>query len=182
MKKIAFLFFTLLLTVAFAQEGEFEDDFGAYEDFDHEMIGEFEKELDQEVYDPFQGYNRVMTGFNDKFYVYLLNPVTKGYKTVAPKQLRDRFSDFFHNLMFPIRFANNILQGKFEGATIEVGRFLFNTTFGVGGLFDAASAQGLKVYDEDFGQTLGHYGVGPGPHIVMPFLGPTNLRDLPSKL
>ena len=143
-------------------------------DFESGFEDEFSQESD---YDPLEGYNRFMTKVNDKIYVYALNPITKGYKEVTPYQFRDRVSDFFHNILYPIRLVNNVLQGKVDGAVVETGRFLVNTTFGVGGLFDAATAQGIKRYDEDFGQTLGYYGVPKGFHIVLPVVGPSNLRD-----
>ncbi len=173
-----FVSFCLLCSLAFAQSpSEFEH---AGDDFDFEGQG-FEQEFArQEDFDPLAGYNRMMTGFNDTFYTYLLNPVAKGYKSVMPGQARDSIKNLIHHLLFPIRIVNNVLQAKPEGAVVETGRFMINTIFGVGGLFDAASAQGIDKYNEDFGQTLGHYGVGSGFHIVVPVLGPSNLRDLPS--
>ena len=158
------------------------DEYDDFDDFDDAMLMEFEDEYDKEVYDPFMGYNRMMTSFNDRFYTYVLNPTTKGYKTVTPSEFRDRTRDFFSNLLYPVRLLNHLLQGNVDGAVIETGRFFVNTTFGVLGFFDAASAQGIEKKDTDFGLTLAHYGVGSGPHIVVPFMGPSNLRDLPSKL
>lgn len=179
MKKILL---SLVLMVSFIHanlESGFDEEFDASDEFFFEFDDEFS---DEAVFDPLQGYNRIMTGFNDKFYLYVLNPVTDGYKFVTPQEFRDRMRDFFTNLMFPVRLTNNLLQGKFENAVEETGRFFVNTTLGVGGLFDAASAQGFARHDEDFGQTLGHYGVGSGFHIVLPIMGPSNARDLGGKV
>jgi phospholipid-binding lipoprotein MlaA len=131
-----------------------------------------------EVFDPLSGYNRVMTSFNDKAYVYFLNPVAEGYATVVPEVARIGVSNFFDNILFPIRFVNNLLQFKFKNSVEELGRFLMNSTFGILGLMDPATEQlGWEKHNEDFGQTLGFYGVGSGFHIVLPLLGPSNLRD-----
>ncbi len=132
----------------------------------------------KEVYDPFSGYNRFMTGFNDGAYEYVLKPVSKGYKVVLHVEIRESVRNFFNNLYFPMRFANNILQGKLLYASEESARFALNTTVGIAGLFNPAkSCFELQVHEEDFGQTLGFYGVSSGPHIVLPLLGPSNLRD-----
>ncbi|QKF81615.1 VacJ family lipoprotein [Halarcobacter ebronensis] len=128
--------------------------------------------------DSFEGYNRAMTSFNDYFYINVLNPVAKGYKEVIPEPGRIAIANFFDNLMFPIRFLNNILQFKFQNALEETGRFVVNSTIGIGGLLDRASENGLKEHKEDFGQTLGYYGFGSGAHIVLPILGPSNVRDI----
>lgn len=136
---------------------------------------EFEAE---EIYDPFSGYNRVMTSFNDKAYIYVLKPVANGYKAVLHVEIRESVRNFFNNLYFPMRFTNNLLQGKFCNSYEEGGRFVINTTVGVFGLFDPAKNYfELEAHEEDFGQTLGFYGVGSGPHLVLPLLGPSNIRD-----
>lgn len=132
----------------------------------------------QEIYDPLSGYNRMMTSFNDGAYEYVLKPVATGYKSVLHFEIRNSIENFFENLYFPVRFANTLLQGKFSYATEETGRFVINSTVGVLGLFDPAKSYfELEAHEEDFGQTLGFYGVGGGPHIVLPLLGPSNLRD-----
>lgn len=152
-----------------AQEEEFADDFA----------NEFESvESVQEAFDPLSGYNRAMTTFNDAFYTRLLFPVARGYRSVVHEEIRLSIGNFFDNLFFPVRFLNNLLQLKLLNAAEETGRFLLNSTVGVLGLFDPAEAWfGLEEHDEDFGQTLGYWGVGGGPHIVIPILGPSNLRD-----
>lgn len=155
---------------------EVNDEYSSDED---EFLSEFDDELViEEKFDPFSGYNRVMTGFNDGVYHYALSPVAKGYRYVVHKEIRTSVNNFFHNILYPLRLANNLLQGKFKNSGEETGRFLINSTVGILGLFDPAKSYfGLEAHDEDFGQTLGVWGVGAGPHIVLPFLGPSNLRD-----
>jgi phospholipid-binding lipoprotein MlaA len=152
----------------------------AEESFEDEMLDEFEEEMKtkEETSDPLEGYNRVMTTVNDHLYEYLLSPVANGYKKVTHKEVRSSVANFFHNLLYPIRLINNVLQGKFHNSGEETGRFLINSTVGVLGLFDVAKSHfNLQAHNEDFGQTLGYWGVEGGPHIVLPILGPSNLRD-----
>jgi len=158
---------------AFAEEfGDdgFEDD--AFDD-------EFVVEKRDEVFDPLSGYNRVMTSFNDGLYSYVLSPVLfKGYN-ILPEQVRVSVNNVFQNLYYPVSVVNNILQLKFKYTGTETFRFVVNSTLGILGIFDPASSWfGFEAHQEDFGQTLGYYGVGSGFHIVLPFFGPTNLRDL----
>jgi len=146
-----------------------------------DIADSFDSEYTQQVkhdFDPLSGYNKFMTNVNDKFYTHILFPVAKGYKKIVPKPARQSVSNFFHNLFFPVRFINNLLQLKFKNSFEEVERFVINSTIGVAGLFDVA-ANKMKIYphNEDFGQTLGFYGVGGGFYIVLPILGPSNLRD-----
>ena len=143
------------------------------------FLDEFEEEMNVEkISDPFAGYNRVMTSFNDGLYEYVLSPTAKGYRFVVHKEIRTSVDNFFHNILFPVRFVNNLLQGKFQNTVEETGRFLINSTVGILGLFDPAKSYfELNKHNEDFGQTLGFYGVGSGPHIVLPLFGPSNLRD-----
>lgn len=147
------------------------------DDFDDDFSDEFE-ENEEEIIDPLSSYNKVMTSFNDKLYTYALIPTSKAYKYVLHEEIRISISNFFKNIFYPIRAVNNLLQLKFKNTAEESGRFLINTTIGIFGLFDPASSFfNLKAHKEDFGQTLGFWGVGPGFHIVLPFLGPSNLRD-----
>lgn len=128
--------------------------------------------------DPFEGFNRAVFGFNNGVDKYLLKPVAKGYKYVTPDFVEDRFSSFFANLLELGNIFNALLQGKGGDAANYSGRFLFNTTFGFAGFFDVAHEMGLEKTDgEDFGQTLGVWGFDSGPYIVLPFLGPTTVRD-----
>lgn len=146
---------------------------------DESLLDEFNNEMQvEEQSDPLSGYNRIMTNFNDRVYVHVVSPISKGYKEITHPVVRDSVSNFFDNLLFPVNFVNNILQGKISNATEELGRFLINSTLGMAGLFDPAGEQfGLKPHKEDFGQTLGYWGIETGPHIVLPLLGPSNLRD-----
>ncbi|MCJ7539619.1 MAG: VacJ family lipoprotein [Desulfobacterales bacterium] len=133
----------------------------------------------KKVNDPLRGYNRFMTKFNDKFFIYLLDPVARAYKAVVHEEIRSSIGNFSHNLIFSIRVVNNLLQLKFKNALEETARFSINSTIGLLGLFDPAKKYfNLEPHEEDFGQTLGHYGLGSGFHIVLPFLGPSNLRDM----
>lgn len=144
------------------------------EDFDSEFSTKKE-----EIFDPLSGYNRLMTTFNDKVFMNVLNPISKGYAYVVPQTARIGIDNFFENIMFPVRFTNNLLQLKFQNSGEELGRFLINTLWGLGGFMDPATKElNMKAHKEDFGQTLGFYGVGEGFHVVIPFLGPSNLRDI----
>lgn len=144
-----------------------------------EELDDFEDEFEvKEIYDPFSGYNRAMTSFNDNAYEYILKPIANGYSYIFHEKIRLSIDKFFHNIYFPVRFVNNLLQGKFYNVYEESGRFVINSTIGFLGLFDPAQSKfNLQAHNEDFGQTLGFYGVGGGPHIVIPLLGPSNLRD-----
>ena len=143
-------------------DDEFEDEFGAAE---------------KEVFAPLSGYNRVMTDFNDSLYVWVLDPVARGYRWVLPYAARRGVKNFFHNLLFPLRFVNNALQLKIKNAGEEFLRFSINSTIGILGFWDPAKEWfDLEAHEEDFGQTLGYYGVGGGFHVVLPFLGPSNVR------
>ncbi len=131
-----------------------------------------------QVRDPLERFNRAMFTFNDRFYFWFLKPVSVAYGTVIPEGLRICVRNAFNNIFFPVRFVNNALQLKFKGAGVETGRFLINSTLGVGGLFDLAARDfRLHPYDEDFGQTLGRYGFKPVLYIVWPVLGPSTVRD-----
>lgn len=127
--------------------------------------------------DPLEGFNRAMFTFNDKLDRYLLKPTAKGYRVVMPSFARSGVSNFFNNLGEPIVFVNNLLQGKFTSSLSDIGRFLTNSTIGIYGLFDVASHLGMTRHDEDFGQTLGAWGVGEGSYLVLPLFGPSSLRD-----
>jgi len=145
------------------------------QDFD-----EFESEFATKpsVNDPLEGYNRFMTSINDTLYMYALIPATKGYAYVVPSPVRQGVGNVFDNILFPVRFANSLLQGKLGYSMEELARFLINSTVGIAGWNDVAGEHlGIPRRDEDLGQTLGHYGVGSGFYFVIPVLGPSNLRD-----
>lgn len=146
--------------------------------FEEEFEEEFKERPGSKVFDPLHGYNRFMTKVNDKFYFWMLKPTASGYRKVVPQGVRISINRFFNNLLFPVRFVNNVLQLKFKGAGVELARFGINTTLGVVGFGDPAKKRfDLNAYPEDFGQTLGYYGIGGGFHLVLPILGPSNLRD-----
>src|SRR5690606_25501107 len=127
--------------------------------------------------DPWERYNRAVFSFNETVDRYTLKPVAQAYRAVMPDLGERAVSNFFSNLSEPRNLINNILQGKGEGALITTARFLFNSTFGLGGLIDVASSFDLPEQDEDFGQTLGAWGVDSGPFLMLPFLGPSTVRD-----
>ncbi len=143
--------------------------------------GESFDEEDEEplrIVDPFYPWNKAMYHVNDKFYFWLLKPVSQGYAAVFPEDVRLSVRHFFDNLAMPIRLASSLLQLKIKDAGNELFRFLYNSTAGVCGLTDAAKADlGIARKDEDIGQALGRYGVGHGIYLVWPFLGPSSLRD-----
>lgn len=128
-------------------------------------------------FDPLEKINRPIFWFNDKLDVYLLEPIAKGWDFVVPDRAQGAISDVFDNARFPIDFTNELLQGKPGSAGKALGRFLLNSTLGVGGLFDVAKAAGLPGRQEDFGQTLGVWGVRNGPYLMLPILGPSTFRD-----
>jgi phospholipid-binding lipoprotein MlaA len=127
--------------------------------------------------DPLESFNRKVFWFNDHLDTYVLEPVAKGWDYVLPRRVETCISNFFWNLHFPIDTVNAALQGKFKDAGSDVGRFLVNTTVGVAGFFDPATSLGLELHWEDFGQTLGWWGVGTGPYLMLPILGPSDIRD-----
>ncbi|PZU08533.1 VacJ family lipoprotein [Sphingomonas sp.] len=127
--------------------------------------------------DPLEKFNRGVWGVNQAADKVVIKPVTKVYRAVAPKPVRSGVSNFFSNVSEPWSFVNNLLQGKPKRAMQNFGRFLVNTTIGVGGLFDVASKKGIDPAPEDFGQTLARWGVNGGPYLVLPLLGPSTLRD-----
>jgi len=128
--------------------------------------------------DPLETVNRAVFGFNMTADHYVLKPVARTYVEVVPNVAQKAVVNFFGNLSEPITIVNGVLQGKFLQASSDTGRFLLNSTFGIAGLVDVASKSGLPKHDEDFGQTLGHWGVGTGAYLMLPFLGPSNGRDL----
>lgn len=130
-----------------------------------------------DVYDPFESFNRYVYQFNYHADQYVLLPAVRGYKYVTPEVARDGVSNFFSNLGDIGNLLNSVLQLKGEQSMRITARLMFNTTFGVLGLWDPATKMGLPKEKEDFGITLGHYGVPSGPYIVLPLFGPSNLRD-----
>jgi len=148
------------------------EDFGS-------LYDDLESEKDTtSIADPLEPFNRAMFKFNDKLYFYMIKPIAKGLRRVLPKPARVSVANFFFNLTTPVRFVNSILQGKMHDALNEFGRFMINTTAGIGGLFDPAKKYaGLTRKEEDLGQTLAVYGLGHGFYLFIPLIGPTSLRD-----
>jgi phospholipid-binding lipoprotein MlaA len=127
--------------------------------------------------DRFERTNRAVYKFNDALDRGVAKPVAKAYVKVTPAPVRTGFGNFFRNLTYPTVIVNDLLQLKVKGFATDTTRLVVNTTLGIGGLFDPATQFGLPAGDEDFGQTLGRWGVPPGPYVVLPFLGPSNVRD-----
>ena len=127
--------------------------------------------------DPFEGINRRMYYFNAKADQYLIWPLIKGYKKITPDFIESGVSNFFNNLSEISTFINSLLQFKIAVAGETLGRFALNSTIGVVGLFDVATPSGLVQQNEDFGQTLGYWGVDAGPYLILPILGPSSVRD-----
>lgn len=127
--------------------------------------------------DPWEGFNRVVFRFNDTLDKYVLKPVAKGYVKVTPGPVQQGVSNFFSNVGEIPTIVNGLLQAKFAQAGLDSTRFLVNTTVGLVGFIDVASRLGLEKHNEDFGQTLGYWGVESGPYLVLPLLGPNTLRD-----
>ena len=127
--------------------------------------------------DPLERINRVTFTVNEKLDRAITKPLARAYRRVAPHFVQTGVSNFMDNITYPIVIVNDLLQAKFKPALSDTGRFVLNTTAGVGGLFDPATAAGLDKNEEDFGLTLGKWGVHPGPYLVLPVLGPSDLRD-----
>jgi phospholipid-binding lipoprotein MlaA len=132
--------------------------------------------------DPLERMNRGVYKFNDAIDRAVLKPVATGYRKGVPRVVRTGISNFLSNLAYPTVMVNNLLQGKFKDAATDLGRFALNCTLGLGGLLDPATHVGIPRNDEDFGQTLGRWGVPSGPYLVLPLIGPSTLRDGPSLL
>jgi phospholipid-binding lipoprotein MlaA len=131
-----------------------------------------------DAYDPWEGMNRRIYNFNAIFDYAVFLPVVQAYEFVTPVIVQKGITNFFKNLNEVTNLTNSLLQFKIEKAVITFGRICINTTVGIGGLIDVATINDkLERQDEDFGQTLGFYGLGPGPYLVLPILGPSNLRD-----
>jgi len=140
-------------------------------------ISEFRDQRFAEVADPWEGFNRSMYRFNYYFDKYLFLPVVNGYEFIAPTFLQERISGFYNNLAEVRNLTNSLFQLKGTESVTTLGRFVTNSTLGLGGLFDPATRFGLERHDEDFGKTLGYWGAGSGPYLVLPIFGPSSLRD-----
>jgi len=140
-------------------------------------------DADAEEYDPWESFNEKMFTLNRNLDRYFLKPIAFVYNHIMPEPFQVMIANGFDNIKFVPRVINNLLQAKWGGAGREVGRFLINSTFGIGGLFDPAKDYwGIPKSSEDFGQTLGVWGSGPGPYLVLPFMEPMTVRDGVGKL
>ena len=147
-----------------------EDEKFFYEEFDESTS----------VYDPFENVNRFTFEFNDFVFSNALQPLVDAYTAITPDTVEEGASNFFHNLRYPVRLASNLLQCRFKGAWIETGRFAINSTVGILGILTPADdyENFALIESEDVGQAFGTWGIGEGPYLVLPFFGPSNLRDL----
>jgi phospholipid-binding lipoprotein MlaA len=134
-------------------------------------------EEEEQIWDPIEPVNRGIFWFNDQVDYLILEPAARGYDYVVPDEVQISVKNFFRNASFPGYLFNDIVGLEFESAAIHSGRFLINSTLGVLGLFEVAEDFGLEHESNDFGVTLGRYGLGPGPYLVLPLLGPSNVRD-----
>ena len=161
----------LTVTTLTAQDSNLTED----EDF-------FNEEVDESagVYDPFESVNRFTFKFNDFVFSNSIQPLVNVYSAITPDPVEEGASNFFHNLRYPVRLASNLLQCRFKGAWVETGRFAINSTIGIMGILTPADDyEGFApIKSEDVGQVFGAWGIGEGPYLVLPFLGPSNLRDL----
>lgn len=168
----------LILSLAAGCASSNEQDF-AGEPAKHQFSDFYEEGEDfpVDVYDPLEGFNRGVYKFNAVFDEMIFLPVVSAYETVTPEFARTGISNFFTNIGEIITFANEVLQLKFKAAGMTAFRFTANTLVGFFGFFDVTSHEGIPRTKEDFGQTLGYWGAGDGPYLVLPLLGPSNLRD-----
>ena len=167
---LATLLALTLATVAYSQEDYISEDDLFEEDDAYQET--------PTVPDPIRGFNRAMFNFNDFFYINILKPVSNTYRKIMPDDAEKGIGNFFDNLGYPVRLTGNVLQFKFGQAGKETGKFLFNSTVGMAGFFKVSDD--YEMFDttpEDMGQAFGAWGMGHGFYIVLPFLGPTTLRD-----
>lgn len=163
------LLFGFATPLASAQDDD--DDFFVFDDE--------EDDASVTIADPLEGFNRAMFAVNDKLYRGVVKPIARGLR-IIPEPIRIGADNFFTNLRAPISAVSALLQGDVRNAGTEAGRFVLNTTVGVAGFLDPATKVGLIRDEEDLGQTLGKWGVGPGIYLVLPFIGSTSLRDFPA--
>ena len=132
-----------------------------------------------EIADPIEGLNRATFWLNDKLYLVIFRPLSKGYEAITPKRLRKGIYNAFENVKFPVRFVNHALQGKFKDAGLETEKFVVNTVAGLGGLIRVSEKVPAlaALPDQDTGKTFGKWGIGHGAYVVIPFFGPSSVRD-----
>lgn len=178
-KKISILFLSMVIMIgsfSLAGANEAEGNVGLLNDGGDEEIDKFFEP--PESSDPLESMNRVFFEVNDKLYFWVIKPVNTVYMAVVPRDVRQGIGNFFDNLAAPVRVVNNLLQGKGADAGIDLTRFLVNSTLGFLGFGDPALSEfGLQAKPEDFGQTLGVWGLGEGVYLCLPIIGPLTLRD-----
>ncbi|MBL0225352.1 MAG: VacJ family lipoprotein [Geobacteraceae bacterium] len=140
-------------------------------------ISEFRDQNFAEVSDPWEGFNRDVYRFNYYFDKYIFLPLVSGYESVAPVFVQERVSNFYNNIGEVRNLTNSLFQLKGKESVTTLGRFVTNSTLGLGGLFDPATSFGLKRHSQDFGKTLGYWGADSGPYLVLPVFGPSSVRD-----
>ncbi len=170
MKDIAKLGLALLFGVSTSLV---QPDYLQAEEPKSQAVGNYE----DEIYDPFEGLNRGIFWFNDQFDIYLLEPVAQGYDWIMPNRVQTSIGNFFNNLRYPAYLLSDVVQLKFSQVAHHTGRFVLNSVLGIGGLFDVATDMGLEEHEEDFGIALAYHDIPPGPYIVLPLIGPSNVRD-----
>ena len=163
------IFFFIIFISCNLHAGASDDVNTNSEDFETSII-------EDEIYDPLEGINRAIFGFNNVADKIILEPTAKGYKKL-PTPVQSGIGNFINNLKLPLVAVNQLLQGQGKNAAESTGRFLVNSTIGIFGLIDVADNLGLEQKEEDFGQTLATWGVGDGFYVVLPLFGPSNLRD-----
>jgi phospholipid-binding lipoprotein MlaA len=151
-------------------------------DYSEDDIGSNYLAISEKINDPFEAINRKTFKFNQVFYNVVMNPINGLYTNIIPEYGRDRITSFTNNLNTPVYCINNILQGDFQGAFVTFWRFVINSTYGIGGLYDVAFETGLKDEREDFGRTMAVYGAKPGAYLIIPLIGPSSFRDLSGRL
>lgn len=173
--KSSYLTTALLIGACFVSNSlNAEEGFLSEEDF----YGE-ELTSGSSISDPLESLNRYTFEFNDFVYLNMLQPLADGYQAITPDPVEKGASNFFYNLKYPVRLAGNLLQARFKGAWVETGRFVVNTGFSLGIMTPADDIDAFQsIPKEDVGQAFGSWGIGEGPYLVLPFLGPSNLRDL----
>lgn len=147
------------------------------DDFDDKEFENFSSYNQQEIYDPLEKYNRKVFAFNDFLDRYCFEYVAKAYQSTIPKPIRNSIGNVLTNLTLPISAVNSVAQGKFKNAFSVTSSFLINSTVGIAGIFDVAGSNGIFYKTEKFSNTLGHYGSGSGAYLMLPFLGPSSVRD-----
>lgn len=172
LKKIVCLWALIVPFILYSQD-EYLDESDLFDDLDV-----YDNLSVRTIADPLEGYNRMMFSINDFFYTTVMGPVARTYGNAMPMPAQKGINSFFYNLRFPVRLVGNLMQFKLKGAGEETGRFLINTTVGIGGFLDPATDIGLNPPVEDIGQALGRWGIGDGFYLVLPFYGPSSGRDV----